>query len=245
MSRPELSIVIPAYNEERRLGPTLGRLDEWLEEREHLDAEILVVDDGSRDDTAELVRRAALRDPRIRLLVNPGNRGKGYSVRHGVLEARGGRVLFTDADLSTPVEEYERLRGALDAGADIAIGSRALPDSDVQIRQSIWRQTLGKTFNRVVQLVAVPGIRDTQCGFKLFEHDAARAVFERSRLDGFAFDVEALFIASRLGLDIAEIPVVWRNDEDTRVSPLRDGARMVRDLLRIRFLHRHLPRERR
>ena len=238
----DVSIVIPAYNEAERLGPTLERVLTWpgLASRQ---VEVIVVDDGSLDATARLVeeRAAASADGRLRVLRNEGNRGKGYSVRRGVLEATGDHILFSDADLSTPIEELDRLQRALSGGAaEVAIGSRAVDRSMTLKRQPLLRDHLGRCFNLAVQALVLPGIRDTQCGFKLFTRRAAHDVFRRAQLDGFAFDVEALFLARALGYEVAEVPVVWINDENTRVDPLRDGLRMLRDIYRIRRLHQAL-----
>ena len=240
VSRPELSIVIPAYNEDLRLPPTLDAVASWLDEV-GLDGEILVVDDGSSDDTCGLVERRAAAEPRLRLVRNGQNRGKGYSVAHGVELADGELILFSDADLSTPIEEFTKLRRALDdPRVDIAIGSRAMAKSDLQKRQPVYRELMGRTFNLFVQALVFPGIRDTQCGFKLFRRRAARQVFANRRIDGFAFDVELLYVARRLDLEIAEIPVVWVNEEDSRVSPIRHSLEMFRDISRIRWMHRKL-----
>jgi glycosyltransferase involved in cell wall biosynthesis len=232
-----LSIVIPAYNEESRILPTLGKIHRFLE-TEKIEAEILVVNDGSTDRTAEVVETqiASLRPiADLQVLHNPGNRGKGYSVRHGMLKAEGERVLFTDSDLSSPIEEYRKLAAPLDRGeASIAIGSRALKDSQVQTHQSLWREYSGRTFNVVVRAVARLPFRDTQCGFKLFSREAARAVFPLQPLDGFGFDVEILYIARKLGYCAAEIPVVWRDVAASRVR-LSSGARAFLDILRVRI----------
>lgn len=238
--RPALSVVIPAYNEESRLPRTLDRVLAWLDD-EKLAAEVLVVDDGSKDGTTALVTRRAASEPRIKLVSNGRNRGKGYSVGNGVAAARGAYVLFSDADLSTPIEEYHKLRVALDAkGADVAIGSRARAGSDLRERQPFYREGMGRAFNLLVQALVFPGIRDTQCGFKLFRADVARDLFGRRQIDGFAFDVEILYLARRLGLQIAEVPIVWVNDRASRVDPIKHSLQMFRDILRVRWLHRRL-----
>ncbi len=235
---PRLSVVIPAYNEERRLGPTLQALATWLD-ADGRSAEVLVVDDGSRDDTTGVVERFAANDARFRLLRNGRNRGKGYSVGHGVAESRGERVLFSDADLSTPISELPKLEAALEQ-ADIAIGSRALATSQLQKRQPLYRETMGRAFNLIVRAVAIGGIHDTQCGFKLFQGEVARRVFAERRIDGFAFDVEILYVAQRLGYRVAEVPVVWVNDEASRVDPVKHSLEMLRDTLKVRLMHRKL-----
>ena len=227
--RPLLSVVVPAYNEAARLPRTIERVERFLSGRPH---EIVVVDDGSTDGTVEVARDAA-RGPLV-VLRNDGNRGKGYAVRRGMLAARGPRRLMTDADLSTPIEELARLEPCLEAGHDVAIGSRALAGSRIEVRQPWYRENMGRLFNVCVRALAVPGVRDTQCGFKLFSARAAEAVFAATRLDGFSFDVEALFIARQLGYRIAEVPVVWRNDAATRVG-LVGGFRAFPDLLKIRL----------
>ncbi|MDP6942511.1 MAG: glycosyltransferase family 2 protein [Myxococcota bacterium] len=236
---PTLSIIVPAYNEEARLGPTLSTLRAWMDEQAH-EIDVLVVDDGSSDGTVALAESVAMEDDRIGVLQNGRNRGKGFSVGHGVSQATGDLVLFSDADLSTPLSEFARLEQAI-VGHDIAIGSRALPDSRLEVRQPFYREMMGRTFNLFVQRLVFPGIHDTQCGFKLFRREAARATFERRKIDGFAFDVEILYVARRLGLQVAEVPVLWINDEASRVDPIRHSAQMFRDILKIRRLHRDLP----
>jgi dolichyl-phosphate beta-glucosyltransferase len=237
-SVPSLSIIIPAYNEEDRLGPTFELLRAWMDAAER-DIQVLVVDDGSSDGTGALVNSVAASDARISLVSNGENRGKGFSVGHGVSKATGELILFSDADLSTPLGEFERLEAAL-AGHAIAIGSRALPDSRLEKRQPLYREMMGRTFNLFVQAMVFPGIRDTQCGFKLFRREAAQATFSRRKIDGFAFDVEILYVARRLGYSVAEVPVLWINDEASRVDPIRHSAQMFRDILRIRRLHRDI-----
>jgi dolichyl-phosphate beta-glucosyltransferase len=221
--------VIPAYNEERRIPGALEDLARYLEAHP-LDLEVLVVDDGSIDRTAgraeEMGRQLGLP---LRVLRLPANRGKGAAVRAGVLAASGASVLVSDADFSTPIGEWEKLAAT---GAAVAIGSRALDDSLVKLRQPFFRQLSGKLFNRLVRLLAVPGIQDTQCGFKLFSTQAGRAVFERTKVDRFAFDVEALLIARHLGYRIVEVPVLWFNSDDSRVS-LLGGLHAFLDLFRI------------
>ena len=230
----QLSVVIPAFEEAARLGPTLERVRTYLAARP-FESEVLVVVDGGRDGTLGLVRNLARAWPALRVLDNGVNRGKGYSVRRGMLAARGRYLLFSDADLSTPIAEVERLVAALDAGADVAIGSRALVDSDVRVRQAWWRQSMGRVFNRFVRLVAVPDLRDTQCGFKCFRRDAAQRIFARQRIARFSFDVELLWIARTLGYRVAELPVTWINHPSSRVHPLSDSCRMLVDLMCLRF----------
>jgi glycosyltransferase involved in cell wall biosynthesis len=233
---PTLTVVVPAYKEASRIEPTLQRISEYGA-AQPWKTEIIVVLDGGPVDTAAAVARAQEKYPGITVLNNGVNRGKGYSVRTGMLVARGRYVLFSDADLSTPIEESARLISALDAGADVAIGSRALAQSRVTVHQPWWRESMGRTFNWFVQRLAVQGISDTQCGFKCFRQDAARRIFALQRLDRFAFDVEVLWIAQHLGLKVVELPVTWVNSPASTVNPIRDSSRMLVDLLRIRVNH--------
>lgn len=229
-----VSIVIPAYNESARLGATLERVLAFIS-RQPWEAEVVVVNDGSQDGTAEVVRGYAQRSPDVRLLENPGNRGKGYSVRNGVLHANGGFILFTDADLSSPIEEAPKLLDALGRGADIAIGSRWVRSELQTRRQSVARQVLGRVFNGLLRVLLRLDFKDTQCGFKAFRRDAARALFPLQQIEGWGFDPEVLFLANRMGFKVEEVPVVWAHDDRTRISPLADGSRMVADMLRIRW----------
>jgi dolichyl-phosphate beta-glucosyltransferase len=231
-----LTIVIPAYNEETRLPASLGAIAAYLAARPSAPSlEVLVVDDGSTDATASRAEEAARRHGLVfRVLRLPENRGKGAAVRAGCLEAAGRLILVSDADFSTPIYEWEKLAAA---DAPVAIGSRGLDETLVKERQPFFRQAMGKLFNRLVRLVAIPGIRDTQCGFKLFTREAAREIFSRARVDRFAYDVEALLLARRLGFAIAEVPVLWFNSADSRVT-LFGGAQAYWDVLRIRFTTR-------
>ena len=224
----QLSVVIPAFNEEKRLPGTLAAMLPFLRGRGE-SFEILVVDDGSADRTADVAREAG---PEVRVVQNPGNRGKGYSVRNGMLSARGEWRLMSDADLSTPIEELDTLKAALAQGGEIAIASRAVSGANLEKRQSRMRESSGRLFNLFVRLLHLPGIKDTQCGFKLFSAAAAEAAFRDSHLDGFAFDVEALVLARRAGFGIREVAVTWRNDEQSRVSLGRGMAAFV-DLFRL------------
>ncbi len=234
VSAPLLSVVVPAYNESHRLGASLRRMVEYLDGRGE-PWEILVVDDGSTDDTPDQVRRVTADEPRCRLLQYDCNHGKGYAVRYGMVRAAGDFVLFSDADLATPIEELEQLLSAVRAGSPVAIGSRDIPGAKLERRQSAVRELGGKLFNRCVRLVAVPGIHDTQCGFKMFTRDACRQVFGMCRIDNFSFDVEALYLARRLGLSIAEVPVRWSHQEGSKVRFVRDAWRMLLTLVRIRL----------
>jgi dolichyl-phosphate beta-glucosyltransferase len=238
-SRPDLSVIIPAYNEERRLGETLPVV--WAYLHDHFPGfELIVVDDGSRDATAGVVESFARDHPGVQLISYPENRGKGHAVRTGILKAEGALILFSDADLSTPIGEVESLLVRLDAGSDVAIGSRAVPGSDLKVRQPWYREFAGRSFNRLARRLATPGLRDTQCGFKLFHRRAARDVFGRMVEDGFSFDIEALHLAIRLGYEIAEVPVQWTHQEGSKVRLLRDSARMFLALIRVRRRHQSL-----
>jgi glycosyltransferase involved in cell wall biosynthesis len=229
-----LSIVIPAYNEEKRLPATLDRVREYLSTEYSQDWECVVVDDGSRDATADLVQRTHAEEPRVRLVKNPGNRGKGYAVRNGMLAAKGSWRLFSDADLSAPIEELPKLLTAAERNeAVIALGSRALDRSLVSVHQSAFREYSGRFFNLTMRTLTGLPFRDTQCGFKLYRADAAETVFARQIEDGFSFDVEDLVIAQRLGLRMVEVPVRWANVEGTKVSAW-SGAKSFLDLLSIR-----------
>lgn len=235
--RPHLSVVIPAYNEHARLGGSLPRIAAYLEAG-GIDAEILVVDDGSSDDTSSLAERF-LRGRRAQLLRNVENRGKGFSVRRGVLAASGRWVLVTDADLSAPIEEHARLAAMVrDHDLDVAIGSRGLPDSRIELRQHPIRELMGRTFNRLIRSMTGLPFHDTQCGFKLLHRDRTRPILERMVVDGFAFDVELLFLCMRFGLEVREIPVVWRNAPGSKVSLVADPIRMIYDVGRIRWRFR-------
>jgi dolichyl-phosphate beta-glucosyltransferase len=230
-----ISIIIPAYNEERRLPATLEQVICALKRGQWSFAEILVVDDGSVDGTVQAAERLCGEYPDLRVLRNPGNRGKGYAVRHGMLECRGEWALFTDADLSAPIEELEKLwQAAENAGARVAVGSRALDRRLIGVHQSWFRENAGRLFNFVMRLVTGLPFRDTQCGFKLFETAAAREIFRRQLLDGFGFDVEVLFIAQRLGYPAVEVPVKWNDVQGTKVSALRGLAAFL-DPLRVRW----------
>jgi len=231
---PSLSIVIPAYNEEAVIKNTLDRAGKYLEGR-YPPYEIIVVCDGCKDNTARLAEEAGKANHRIRVLDRKTNMGKGFSVRQGCLEAKGKYIIFTDADLSTPIDEIEKLLKWLEEGYDIAIGSRGLSESDIQIRQPWYRETMGKIFNLFVQAIAIRGISDTQCGFKGFKRDVAKDVFKRQTINGFGFDVELLYIARRLGYSIKEVPVRWLNRQASRVNPLVHPIQMLFDLIKIRI----------
>ena len=232
---PQLSVVIPAYNESHHIPNTLRAVGEYLESRK-LTCEIIVVDDGSRDDTAKIAGSLRETITGLKVISNDNNRGKGYSVRRGVLEAAGNLILMYDADQSAPIEELDKLLPYFGKkAADVAIGSRALSKSQIEVHQPFYREPLGYIYNDIIQMLLFKGIEDTQCGFKLFRREAARDVFSRAMIDGFAFDVEALLIAKILGYRIAEVPIRWRNDPNTSIRLLRHGSRMFADLFRIKW----------
>lgn len=231
-----LSIVIPAYNEESRLPATLCSIRRFLEAPDWAWWEVLVVNDGSQDGTARLAEEFNRSHPGFRLLNNPGNRGKGYSVRHGMLEARGEWILFTDADLSAPIGELGKLLDtARSRGASVVIGSRALDRTLIRVHQSWFRETAGRLFNLLMRAGTGLPFHDTQCGFKLFEARAAREVFRRQRIDGWGFDVEVLYLAGKLGFKALEVPVEWSHSEGTNIRMFRDSVGMFLDLLRVRW----------
>jgi len=228
------SIVIPAYNESERIRATLDKILVHIQER-GWDAEILVVDDGSTDATAQIVQAYAAEHPLLRLLQNPGNRGKGYSVRNGMLHANGEMVLFSDADLSSPIEEADKLFVALAEGNDIAMGSRWMRRELQTQRQPLHRQLLGRIFNVALRVVLDLHFRDTQCGFKAFTRRASQVIFPLQHIERWGFDPEILFLARKFGLKVKEVPVKWAHREGTRINPLRDGIRMFSEVLKIRW----------
>jgi len=231
---PDYSIVIPAFNEKARIGQTLERVLECVHGH-GWNAEVLVVNDGSRDNTAAIVEGFAAQDPIVRLINNPSNRGKGYSVRNGMLQATGAIVMFTDADLSSPMEEAELLFAAIREGADIAIGSRWLEVKRQTLRQPLYRRFFGRCFNAVTRMVMALPFADTQCGFKAFTREAARTVFQLQRIERWGFDPEILFIAIKRGYSIREVPVTWGHDERSRMSYLKDGLKMLEELVYVRW----------
>ena len=229
-----LSIVIPCYNEEERLPRTIEQIERYLEGRD-IDYELILVDDGSTDGTRLVMDAAAERNRHVRLEALAQNRGKGRALAEGVAAATGSEVLVTDADLSTPIEELEKLQARLDQGAGVAIASRALRASRVEVSQPIYRVLMGKVFNLLVQVVLLPGIWDTQCGFKLFRAEVAHDAFGHLTTDGFGYDPEVLYRAKKLGVKIAEVPVVWRNSAPTKVSPIKSSLDMFKHVVRLRF----------
>ncbi|HEX9944691.1 MAG TPA: dolichyl-phosphate beta-glucosyltransferase [Thermoanaerobaculia bacterium] len=231
----ELSVVIPSYNEEKRLEPGLRQALEYLARRGS-SYELLVVDDGSRDATAQVA--AGFAGQGVRVLRHERNRGKGAAVKTGVLASRGRKVLVSDADFSTPIEELEKLERHLQNGTPLVIGSRGLAESQVEKRQPFYREMMGRTFNCIIRLLGVRGFRDTQCGFKLAQGDVGRRLCSELTVDGFAYDVELLWLARRRGYRVAEVGVVWINSPDSRVDPIRSSFAMLRDVLLMRFRRR-------
>ena len=229
-----LSIVVPCYNEEERLPRTIEQIERYLEST-NAGYELILVDDGSSDGTRKVMDAAAARNRCVRLEALPSNRGKGRALAEGVAAATGSEILVTDADLSTPIEELTKLQAELDKGAGVAIASRALKGSRVEVSQPFYRVLMGKAFNLLVQAVLLPGIWDTQCGFKLFRADVAHKAFAELTTDGFGYDPEVLYRAKKRGVKIAEVPVIWRNSAPTKVSPIKSSLDMFRHVLRIRF----------
>jgi glycosyltransferase involved in cell wall biosynthesis len=232
--QPTHSIVIPAYNESARIVTTLEKVFAFLA-TQSWSAEIIVVNDGSRDDTVEIVRKFQRIHPELQLVENPGNRGKGFSVRNGMLNARGELLLFTDADLSSPIDECHKLFQAIAEGADVAMGSRWVRAELQTRRQPFYRQLFGRIFNLALRLVLGLNFKDTQCGFKAFTQRAATTIFPQQKIERWGFDAELLFLAKRSGFRVAEVPVKWAHSAGTRLSPLRDGIRMFGETIKIRW----------
>ena len=240
MKTVKLSVIIPAFNEAERLPTTIDAAYQWL--AEHIDGgfEIIVVDDGSSDATVTKTHEMISRRPHLRVLEQPQNMGKGAAVRRGMLEANGEVCLFMDADHSTHIREAAKVLPAIEAGADVVIASRQHPESDISVSQSWLREHMGKSFNMIMRSIVGLEMQDTQCGFKAFTAKAAKEIFSRQQLDGFSFDVELLFLARKLGFKVAEIPVEWINEPNSRVRMLADPALMFMDVMRIRRMHRDL-----
>lgn len=235
MDAKSLAVIVPAYNESERILPTLERIGEYLATQPYAWS-VTVISDGSSDDTHAIATQFAATHPGFSAVEYRPNRGKGYAVRYGVLRAEADWILFSDADLATPIEEIEKLLAQVSESTPIAIGSRPLKDSKLEIRQPWYREFAGRVFNLLVQTLAVRGIQDTQCGFKLFKKEVGHDIFRRSKVDRFGFDFEVLMIASDLGHSIAEVPVVWRHQEGSKVVLMRDGPDMIRHLIRLRLM---------
>ena len=230
----QLSVVVPCYNEEQRLPRTIEQIERYMNARGQ-SYELILVDDGSADGTRKVMEEAAARNPAVRIVALPRNRGKGRALAEGVKVSRGETVLVTDADLSTPIEELKKLEAALAGGAGVAIASRAVKGSRVELSQPVYRVLMGKVFNLIVQAVLLPGIWDTQCGFKLFRGDVAREIFPLLTTDGFGYDPEVLYLAKKKGVRIAELPVVWRNSAPTKVMAFRSSLDMFKHVVSVRF----------
>lgn len=228
------SIVIPAYNEGQRITATLDKILAYLTQQ-HWMAEILVVNDGSRDNTADIIRDYAKTHPSIRLIENPGNRGKGYSVRNGMMHAQGDVLLFSDADLSSPIYEAQKLFQAIEQGADVAIGSRWLNAQLQTERQPIHRQLFGRIFNLLLRVILGLKEKDTQCGFKAFTRKSAQEIFSRQRIERWGFDPELLFLARKFEFQVREVPVEWAHDDRSKINPVVDGFKMFLEILKIRW----------
>jgi len=228
------SIIIPAYNESQRISASLDKILSYIAEQQW-GAEVIVVNDGSRDNTAEIVRQYAKTHPMVRLIENPGNRGKGYTVRNGMMQAHGDILLFTDADLSSPIEESQKLFAAIGKGADVTFGSRWLQAELQTARQPLYRQVFGRIFNLLLRIILGLKYKDTQCGFKAFTRKAAHQIFARQMIDRWGFDPEILFLAEKYGFKVAEVPVEWAHDNRSKINPVTDGAKMFMEMLKVRW----------
>lgn len=231
----KLSIIIPAYNEETRIAPSIQSALDYLT-KQNYNFEIIVSDDGSKDKTIEIAKSFG---EKIKIVSDGKNFGKGAAVRKGMIAANGDIRIFTDADFSTPIKEIEKLLNLFYLGNDVCIGSRALNANNIKLHQPFYREFMGKTFNKFVQTFVIKGISDTQCGFKGFTKDAAIKIFSLAKIDGFSFDVEALYIAKRLGLKIKQTSVEWFNDDRSTVNPIVDSAKMLYEILKIKALHKN------
>lgn len=229
-----ISVVIPAYNEEDRIHETLIKLNKFIETNNVFNFEVLVVNDGSKDKTSQKVNEFK----QFNLIELEKNSGKGAAVRQGVLASNGDYILFTDADFSTPITEIEKLISKIENGYDIAIGSRAINSDLIKEHQPFYRELMGKTFNKIVQFLVVKGIQDTQCGFKLFKSNVGKEIFSKSKINGYSFDVEVIYIASKLNYKIAEVSVLWYNDDRSKVDPIKDSIKMFKEILKIKSLHK-------
>lgn len=243
MSVPHLAVVVPAYNEEPRILPTLQRIHHYFSSQPYTWS-VTVVSDGSRDRTDDIVREFASTHPEFKLLSYSPNRGKGHAVRIGMLAAEGELILFTDADLAAPIEEVEKLLPRMAPDVAVAIGSRPLKESDLVVHQPFYREMLGRAANMAIQLLGVKGIHDTQCGFKLFTAEAAKDIFSRCKFSGFSFDFESLMIARDLGMKIEEVPIRWAHQEGSKVVLWRDVPKSFMDLLKLRLMGKRKRLER-
>lgn len=234
MERPHLAVIIPAYNEEPRLNASLKRVAEYLSAQDYTST-VVVISDGSTDKTVEIAENFSKTDPRFQLVAYTPNRGKGCAVRTGMLRAEADWLLLCDADLAAPIEEVEKLFAAK---TPVAIGSRPLKDSNLEVRQPWHREFAGRCFNKAVQLLAIRGLKDTQCGFKLFSHEAAKKIFARCELDSYGYDFEALMLAKAFSYKISEVPIRWSHQEGSKVKLIRDGTRMLIDLVKLRMTFR-------
>jgi dolichyl-phosphate beta-glucosyltransferase len=228
-----ISFVIPAYNEELRISETLHKVLNYFRKQEY-SFEIIVVDDGSDDNTHNVVNEFS----EVKFIKLPRNQGKGAAVRKGILESKGKFRIFSDADLSTPVHETAKILSYLESGFDVCVGSRALDSDMIKVHQPFYREFMGKTFNKIVQMLVVKGISDTQCGFKGFSAEAADKIFTKQKINGFGFDVEIIFLAKLAELKIIETPVEWYNDNRSKVHPVKDSLKMLAEILKIRNLHK-------
>lgn len=231
--KPYLSLIIPAYNEEERLQESLDKIYEYFS-KQNYSVEVLVVDDGSKDKTVQVGRNNKF----VKVIEQPKNMGKGAAVRRGMLEAKGDIRLFSDADLSTPIYETSKILDAINNGYDVVAGSRAVDYSSIKVHQPFYREFMGKTFNKIVQMLVIKGINDTQCGFKCFTAQAAEDIFKEAKIDGFGFDVEILFLANQKNYKIKEVSVEWYNDERSKISPVKDSTKMFMEILQVRKLHK-------
>ncbi len=232
----KFSIVIPAYNEEKRLEKTLFFIDKYLRTK-NLKSEIIVISDGSKDGTIMILNEMKAKIPQLVIIEKTANEGKGSAVRDGMLRATGDYILFTDADLSAPIEELDKLLKAIEDGFDVAIGSRRMRESKINISQPWYRKIMGFIFQKLIRFFVIKGFRDTQCGFKLFTRQACKHIFSQQLLNGFAFDIEVLYLAIRLGYSVAEVPVEWNDTVGSKVVPLHSTVTMLKELAYIRLYY--------